>query len=424
MSPNSEMRILPMNAPRSFLPGVVNFWKRKKTSLQIQEPKHIDFSASDELTLGVEIEMQIIDPRTLNLTPKAGEILKATTENKKIKPEVYLSMLEINTGICQDVTEATRDLDGTMAELKSLQEKHGVSFCTTATHPSAKYADRIITQDERYIELIDRNQWLTRRWSVYGVHVHLGMKSGDDCIRFNNFLLRFMPHFLALSASSPFWQGEDTGLASCRPTVFEAMPTSGTPYFVKDWPDFEQLCMTLMKSKSIKSMKDLWWDIRPSPGYGTLEIRICDGIATMAETSAVVAFIHALACWFRDHGEWIDRVPLPPRWILRENKWRVIRHGLDADLVVGADGALKPLRQDIMEWLDKLDMYIRRLGYTRYIGTLTDILNKGTSTDRQRAVYQKEGSLDAVVRHNLLEFNAGVPDWSPVTEQKSLQGAA
>lgn len=383
----------------------------KAPDVSEHKSSRIDFKSSEELTLGVEIEMQIIDPETLALTPRAAEILKATADNKKIKQEVYLSMLEINTGICKDVHEAARDFEDTINQLKKIGSANGLVFSTTATHPTARYVDRIVTQEERYLELIDRNQWLMRRWCVYGVHVHLGMKSGEDCIRYNNFLMRFLPHMLALSASSPFWQGEDTGLSSCRPTVFESMPTAGTPYFVKDWPEFESLCQTLIKSMSIKSLKDLWWDIRPSPGYGTLEIRICDGMATIAETLAVVAFIHALANWFRDHGEWIDQVSLPPRWILRENKWRVIRYGLEADIITGADGNLKPLRQDIMEWLDKLTPYTEKLGYGDYITVLSDIMMKGTSTQRQRTAFQQNQSFEDVVRHNIAEFDASVPNW-------------
>ncbi|MFO1243352.1 MAG: glutamate-cysteine ligase family protein [Rickettsiales bacterium] len=145
---------------------------------------------------------------------------------ENIKP-VYLSTVEINTGICKNVQDVERDIQQTLSALQPIGDEMNIQFSTTGAHPFAKYSDCIISPTKRYMELIDRNQWLTRRMTVYGLHVHIGMASGDDCIRFNNFFMYFLPHLLALSASSPFWQGVDTGLASCRPTTYEALPTAG-----------------------------------------------------------------------------------------------------------------------------------------------------------------------------------------------------
>jgi carboxylate-amine ligase len=369
------------------------------------------FQQNTELTLGVEIELQLIDNKTLNLSSKGEELLVASGSNQKIKQEFYLSTVEVNTNICKNVQEAESDLDKSFHYLRLLGRDLGLRFATTGCHPFARYADCIISPTKRYYELIDRNQWLTRRMTVYGLHVHLGMKSGDDCIRFNNFFMHLLPHLLALSGSSPFWQGDDTGLASCRPTTYEALPTAGQPYCVKNWREFETLYSTLKKCEAIKSINDLWWDIRPSPGFGTLEIRVCDGLATIEETLAIVAFIHGLALWFRDNGDWIDQVQLPTPWISRENKWRVIRYGLDAEIITSCTGILKPIRQDIEDWLLKISTYINALSYKHYILTLTKILNLGTSSQRQRLVLQKTHSLDNVVLHNILEFENGRAIW-------------
>jgi carboxylate-amine ligase len=379
----------------------------------------IHFNPSKELTLGVEIELQLIDPTNFKLTPRAEELLKECAANPKIKPEFYLSTVEINTGICNNVQEAEADLAESTRFLDETAKRLGIALATTGSHAIARYADCIISSSERYDELIDRNQWLTRRMTVYGLHIHMGMLSGDDCIRFNNFFIRLLPHLLALSASSPFWQGDDTGLSSCRPTTYEALPTAGQPYAVRNWAEFETLYHTLKRCDAIRTLKDLWWDIRPSPGYGTLEIRVCDGLATRAETLAIVAFVHALAHWFRDHGDWIEQVPLPPVWIMRENKWRAIRHGLNAQLVANGSGDLKPLRTDIEEWLSKLSPYIARLGYGHYIRTLHDILSQGNSTERQRAVFAATGSLEAVVAQTIEEHACGVPSW-PAAQAKMV----
>ncbi|OFW87727.1 MAG: hypothetical protein A2794_01155 [Alphaproteobacteria bacterium RIFCSPHIGHO2_01_FULL_40_8] len=248
--------------------------------------------------------------------------------------------------------------------------------------------------------------------TVYGLHVHLGMKSGDDAIRFNNFFLNFVPHLLALSASSPFWQGDDTGLASCRPTTYEALPTAGHPYRARNWNEFEHLYRILKKCKAINSIKDLWWDIRPSPAYGTLEIRACDGPATLDEALAIVAFIHMLSHWFNDSGDWIGQVPTPPLWFSRENKWRVIRHGLHADLVVDFDGATKPISEDILQWLDKLAIYEKKLGYKKYVDVLREIISKGNSSNRQRKIHADNNSFSDVVKFNVEEFLARKPVWN------------
>jgi carboxylate-amine ligase len=235
-----------------------------------------------------------------------------------------------------------------------------------------------------------------------------------------------LPHLLALSASSPYWQGEDTGLASCRPTIFESLPTSGTPYLVRNWAEFDALVSTLLRSRAITSYKDLWWDIRPSPRYGTLELRVCDGVASLQETIAIIAFVHLLCIWFRDHGDWIDNVPFPHRWMLRENKWRALRHGLEADLVTSEDGTLKPLRQDMEEWIQKIAKYTHEYHYEEYIGYLRRMIQQGNSTLRQRAVAtaHPEDATSAISKLNVREFRSGIPEYHVLDTQKADIGSA
>lgn len=375
------------------------------------KPDEITFQSNGVLTLGVEIELQIIDVGTLNLAPRAEELLKTASYMKKLKPEFYLSTVEINTDKCQAVQDVEKDLSDSLDTLIPVGDKLGIAFATTGCHPFSRYADCVITPSSRYNELIDRNQWLTRRMTVYGMHVHVGMKSGDDCIRFNNFFLHFIPHLLALSASSPFWQGEDTGLASCRPTTYEALPTAGQPYQVKSWVEYENLYHTLKKCNAIQSLKDLWWDMRPSPGYGTLEIRVCDGLATLSETVALVAFVHLLAHWFSEHGDWLEQVPSPPLWLARENKWRAMRYGMDAEYITNLDGNIKIMRQELDEWFAKLAPYVDKLGYHDYMKTLRDICVRGNSSIRQRAVFAENKLLQDVVKHNIREFTQRKPQW-------------
>jgi carboxylate-amine ligase len=373
------------------------------------ENNKIIFNSNGFLTIGVEIELQIINNQTFNLESKSEELLYKTQESKKIKKEFYLSTVEVNTSKCLDVNEIADDLNDSLDFVTPIGKELEVQFSTTGCHPFSRYSDCIITPSTRYNELIDRNQWLTRRMTVYGLHVHLGMKNGDDCIRFNNFFLNFTPHLLALSASSPFWQGEDTGLASCRPTTYESLPTAGQPYQTKNWRDFEYLCHSLKKCNAISTLNDLWWDIRPSPNFGTLEIRTCDGNATLQETLAIAAFIHLLAYWFEDNASWIEQVSPPLHWIARENKWRAIRYGLDANLVTNIDGSTKSIKQDILEWIEKISPYADKLEYGQYIEDLKSIISNGNSSSRQLKVYAKTGSLKEVSKFNVAEFENRKP---------------
>lgn len=380
----------------------------------------IYFNSNGVLTLGVEVELQLINSENYNLCSKAAAVLNATSHLEKIKPEFYLSTIEVNTAKCNSTQEVEQDLSDTLASLQLATKNLGILFSATGSHPFSKYSDWIISPTERYQELIDRNQWLTRRMSVYGLHVHLGMSSGEDCIRFNNFFMYFLPHLLALSSSSPFWQGIDTGLASCRPTTYEALPTAGQPYPVRSWQDFENLYKSLKLCGSIKSLKDLWWDLRPSPGFGTLEIRVCDGAATLSETLALVALIHTLAHWFADNGSWLESVAYPPYWLARENKWRAIRHGLDAELVINTEGKTKLMREDIHEWIEKLNPYIKKLKYQNYFSTIKDIMESGTSSERQREAFEGNQSLKDIVKHNVNEFLEQAPLYSYNSNKLSM----
>lgn len=368
------------------------------------QDNEISFHSNGVLTLGVEIELQLIDPETGNLTSRAAEILDASADDEKIKPEFYLSTIEINTAKCDFVHDAHADLRNTLVDLQATATDLGIQFSSTGSHPFSTYSDWLISPTDRHQEIIKRNQWLTRRMSVYGLHIHIGMASGEECMRFNSFFMYFLPHLLALSSSSPFWQGIDTGLASCRPTTYESLPTAGQPYSVQTWCDFEQLYKALKACGSIRSLKDLWWDLRPSPGFGTLEIRVCDGPATLSETMAITAFIHALAYWFRDNGGAFEAAPYPPYWLARENKWRAIRYGLDAELVINGDGKIKMMREEIKEWIDILQPYVNELNYQSYFSDLNKILVSGTSTERQRKIFERTGSFEEVVKFNAREF--------------------
>jgi len=381
--------------------------------MQESHTNDLQFNSSErELSMGVELELQVLDQKNLLLTPRAAEIIESIGDDA-FKQEFFQSTIEIITGVCNTVQDVEKDLKRSIIKAREASAPLGLTLASTGTHPLADYRDRKVTPSPRYHELIDRNQWLIRRMAVYGMHIHLGMKSGEDCIRFNYFFMHVLPHILSLSGSSPFWQGMYTGLSSCRPTTYEALPTAGMPYLVKDWKEFQKLYNFLLRSKAIHSMKDLWWDLRPSPQIGTLELRFCDEPATLAEALGIAAFVHALAHWFRDHEEeWTKSHTPLKRWIFRENKWRAIRFGLNAEIVTSKNGKTTVLRKDIKSWLRSVEPYIKQLGYGHYISVIEGVLEKGNSSDRQHAIFTKSDNLMEVLRHNVSEFENGVPNWN------------
>jgi carboxylate-amine ligase len=327
---------------------------------------------------------------------------------------MFRSTLELITDVCPNAHVVGTDLKETLRKVRKAGQKTGIRFSGTGTHPMANYQERILSRSERYHELLERNQWLIKRMAVYGLHVHLGMKDGDDCIRFNNFFLHFIPHLIALSASSPYWNCQDTGLAASRPTVYEAHPTSGIPYTVYNWKEFNDLYAKLVATKSIASMKDIWWDIRPSPVYGTLELRICDGPATMLELQSIVAFIHLLGLWFNDnrHHFYKANKIIPEQWVMRENKWRAIRYGLDARIISHETLEEKRLSKNIQFWIEKLQPYIAQMQYQPFMDCLLQLLRHGNSATRQRKVMAETNDIQQVVDFNMREFEFGAPLWN------------
>jgi carboxylate-amine ligase len=326
-----------------------------------------------------------------------------------LKPEIFCSMVEIATGVCQDASQVRSDLDATLAQLRAACHDLGVVVAGGGAHPFSRYRDRVPYPGERYIRVLERDQWIARRLATFGLHIHLGMRDGDHAIRMMNALLPYMPHLLALSAASPFWEGADTGLADVRVTVFESTPTAGVPPTFARWADFEQAYEALVRTESIRSIKDLWWDIRPQPRLGTLELRICDTPQTMSEISALVAFAHCLAVCIDDDS----RAGAPPQprsallWV-RQNKWRVARHGLDAKIVNG-EGQVVPVRTEIGRLLTRLAPIAGRLGVDRELAGVARILGSGAGYARQRGAFATSGSLQGVADLLVQELETDLP---------------
>ena len=377
----------------------------------------IPFHSSPTSSLGIEWELQLVDRETRQLTSGANEILQALSradglegeEHPTAKHELLQSTIEVITGVSTTVTEALADLSGTIARVSALAEGRGLGLMCSGTHPVTDWQTQVISDNPRYAKLVEDMQWLARRMQIFGVHVHVGVRSPDKAIAMVNALSAYIPHFLALSASSPYWVGQDTGLASCRSKVFECLPTAGLPHQLDDWTQFERYMETLIKTQTISSIKEVWWDIRPHPTYGTVELRICDGLPTIAEVGMVAALSQCLVDTFDREIDKGYTLPVPRRWVVQENKWRAARYGLDASIIVAQDD-VQPVREALRELVQDLRPAAERLGCAEQLDLVEQVLQGGASYQRQRAVAAATGGdLTAVVDSLLAEFAAGAP---------------
>ncbi|OHV41840.1 MULTISPECIES: glutamate--cysteine ligase [Pseudofrankia] len=377
---------------------------------------HIPFSSSPRTSLGIEWELELVDLRTRQLRGASTEILEELAakvgdeDAAKAKHELFESTIEVITGVCDSVPQALADLTGTIDVLRGLAERRGIGLMCSGTHPISEYSTQEISENERYHRLVDQMQWLSRRLLIFGVHVHVGVRSKEKAFPIVNALMSYIPHFLALSASSPFWLGRDTGLASSRSKVFESLPTAGLPYQLSDWAQFERFMETLVASGTIETIREVWWDIRPHPNFGTVELRICDGLPTLREVGAVAALAQCLVDRMNSQLDRGYTLPVPRRWVVQENKWRAARYGLDAEILVDDRGTTRPVRTELADLVDDLLPVARRLGCSAELEAVPEILTIGASYQRQRAAARRAGGdLSQVVDTLLEEMNIGRP---------------
>ena len=363
----------------------------------------IEFKASPSCSLGVEVELQLIDRRTRQLasaaTPILGEIGSGHPENlhPKAKNELFESCVEIITGICSTVGEAKDDLARTLKEVDDAAAARGLALLCAGSHPFSDWHDQQLSPSPRYAALVHEMQWVARRLQIFGIHFHVGVRSAEKAIAIANALRFYIPHFLGLSASSPFWAGRDTGLASSRSPVFENLPTAGLPYVLAGWDEFESFMTTLLSAGAISSIREVWWDIRPHPDFGTVELRICDGIPTLREVAAVAALAQCLVHRLDTRIDAGDPLYVPRDWTVRQNKWRAARHGLQASVIVDEAGHQRPLGDAVRDLVEELAPVAGALGCAGELRSVLDIVDLGPSYVRQRDLVAAGASLMDVV---------------------------
>ena len=378
----------------------------------------IDFASSRQSTLGVEWELALVDAETGELASVAKEVLRGVAakhpelneddEHPHIKQELLLNTVELVTGICNTVAEAKADLSSSLAAVRDVTDPMGVEIFCAGSHPFSPPQLQPVTDKERYAKLIDRTQWWGRQMVIYGVHVHVGLDSRDKVLPVLDGLVNYFPQFQALSASSPFWGGEDTGYASQRALMFQQLPTAGLPFQFASWEDFESYAQDMFTTGVIDSLSEIRWDIRPVPHFGTIEMRICDGLASLEEVGAIAALTQCLVDEFSTTLDNGGTIPTMPPWHVQENKWRAARYGLDAIIILDAAGNEQLVTDHIRETVARLEPVAVKLGCTAELADVLKIIDRGSGYQRQRRVAAEHGGdLRAVVLDLVQQMRKG-----------------
>lgn len=368
--------------------------------------RDLQFVKSSSYSLGVEIEFQTLDKNTYDLAPLAPILLENAPGllQPRLSPEFIQSILEIQTGICFSLRDVENDLMQTVSLAEELAEENNAILFAASLHPFAKYREQLLTTDARYEAIMQELQMVGRRFITQGLHVHVGMPDGEAAVRVCNHIQAYLPILLALTASSPFSQGEDTGLMSYRTKLFEALPLAGIYTHIENWHQFKEEVHLLQSVGVINSIRDLWWDARPHPDFGTLEIRICDLPVRFTDILGITAMTQALVATLVEQTK---AVPPLNQHIIKSNKWQAARYGLEGTYFDPSGMLFQErvsLREAAVRLLEKIDPMAQRLGAERYMGNIQRVLGDGTGADLLRCCYGTSKSLKSVVKSLWGEF--------------------
>lgn len=368
----------------------------------------IEFAQSAQSTLGVEWELALVDRYNGDLVSVANQVLRGVAanhpelqedeEHPHIKQELLLNTVELVTGICHTVADAKADLSRSLAAVREVTDPMGVELFSAGSHPFSVPRSQPVTDKERYFKLIDRTQWWGQQMVIYGVHVHVGLDRQDKAMPVLDGLVNYVPHFQALSASSPFWGGDDTGYASQRSLMFQQLPTAGLPFQFPSWAEYESYVQDMFTTGVIDAVNEIRWDIRPVANLGTIEMRVCDGLSTLQDVGAIAALTQCLVDEFSTTLDNGGTIPTMPPWHVQENKWRAARYGMEAIIILDAQGNEQLVTDHLVEVLDRLQPVAKKLGCVEELGDVEKILTRGAGYQRQRRIAaEHDGDLSAVV---------------------------
>ncbi len=383
----------------------------------------------DQFTLGIEEEFQIVDPHTRELRSHVSEFLEEGKMilGEQIKPEMIQSMIEVGTGICKNIHEARADITRLRSIISALAAKTNLRIVAASTHPFSHWQDQKIYDDERYNLLVQELQNVARSLLIFGLHVHVGVADPERRIHIMNAARYFLPHVLALTTSSPFWMGHNTGLKSYRTEVFKQFPRTDIPDHFDSYSNFQRYVDLLVKTGCINDGRKIWWDLRPHPIFPTLEFRICDIPTRVDDTVAIAALFQAIVAKLTKLIEKNLGFRLYRRMLIQENKWRAVRWGIEGKMIDFGKQKEVPTRDLILELLDFVDDVVDELDSRKEIEHIHTILERKTSAEEQLSVFAETKDLTLVVDRLIEMTMENVPVASdftmasrPVTSASSI----
>lgn len=361
-------------------------------------------------TLGIEEEFAIVDPETRELRSHIAEILEGgkVLLKEQIKPEMHQSVVELGTEICSSITNAREHVVELRSTLASLANKANLRIASAGTHPFSHWRDQLITEGERYREIVKDMQRLARANLIFGLHVHVGIPSRESAIHVMNQVRYFLPHIYALSVNSPFWVGQDTGLKGYRLKVFERFPRTGIPDAFESLSEYEDFCKLLVKTGCIDNPKKIWWDVRLHPFFDTLEMRVCDAQSRVDDTLAIAALIQAVIAKLYKLLKYNTTFRVYRRRLLDENRWRASRYGIEGKLIDFGRETEVETRSLINELLEFVATEVDELDSKREMAHIERIMREGTGADRQLEVFHRTNDIKAVVDQIVAETYEGL----------------
>jgi carboxylate-amine ligase len=363
-------------------------------------------------TLGIEEELMIVDSETLDLANSIEGLLadlEGTDTEGEVKPELMESVCEIATTPCPDTAAAGRQLDRLRREVMAAAEGRGLAIGAAGTHPFAMWEDQRIVSRPRYRELVAGLQWVARQELIFGIHVHVGIDDPDKAIHVANGMRVHLPLLLALSANSPFWRADATGLLSSRTPIFRAFPRVGIPPRYDDFEEGQRRVEFMIVSQVVPDYTYLWYDVRPHPNFGTVEVRVMDSQTRLEHTLGLAALVQAMVKELGDHFEAGKQLSRYPFEMLDENKWLAARHGLDGELVDLPSQDRVSSKALARRLVDRLRGHAEDLGSGDELAGIDDLIENGNGGSRQLVVYEANRDLREVVGEIVQKTSPSAP---------------
>lgn len=360
----------------------------------------LEFARNTEPTLGVEIELALVDARTGALRSAIGDVLARVPAEfaGSVKPELMQCYLEINSGVCRTVAQAELDLRSKVLAVEQACDSLGINLLWSGTHPFSLWRDQHLTPNERYAQLISLLQDVGRQLITFGLHVHVGVDSGDKAIMVCDHILAHLPALLALSCNSPCWEGRITGMQSSRSKVMEDLPTAGLPTPMRNWSEYTWLINHLVETGFINTIREIWWDVRPHHNFGTVEVRVCDIPGRLEDVMSIAALVQCLVKHLSDRVDAGLYLTECHPMMVRQNKWRAARYGLDANLVESVSYRQRPVRHILREMVDRLQTVAAQLDCESYLQQAGQLAEGETWARRQERLLEETGDPAETVR--------------------------